>query len=174
MKYLLWIILLALPFFASANIYQISEPDGSTYYTDQPSDSAKPVELDSTGIVQKEPSSSAQVSKKKGKEKDSDEDTKSYTEFKITDPVDKATTQNQPKITVTLGIKPSLFKGDKAAIYLDGKQMAEGEATSFTLDHPDRGQHLLSAKILGPNGETKKESNNVTIFVHYSTVGGGQ
>lgn len=169
----LWIIAMAMPLFASATIYQIKDAQGNIYYTDQPSDRAKPVNLDPTGIAQQEPAPSAKTPKKEEPTKEKQEGAKRYDIFQITEPANQGTIWNQPSINVSMSVTPHLFKGDKVALFLDGKKVAEGETTQFALNHPDRGQHSVQAKILGPNGEVKKETNAITIFVHYGTVNQG-
>jgi hypothetical protein len=169
MNLLLGMILVGLPLFASAAIYQITDAQGNVYFTDQPSPNAKPVDLDSAGMTQTSPPASSVKNIPQNKE--TDEAVKNYQAFSITAPVDQATLWNQPTVAVSVDVKPDLIKGDKIAIFLDGKQVAEGAGTQFNVDHPDRGQRSLVAKILGANGGVKKESSPVTIFVHYGKAG---
>lgn len=173
MKFLLWMILCVFPFSAFAAIYQIKDAQGNVFYTDQPSDQAKPVDLDSTGVVQNEPSSSNKSPTKNEPVKEVDSSAKNYEDFGFSNPTDQATIWNQPVISVSLSLKPNLMKGDKVALFMDGKKLAEGPTTEFSLNHPDRGQHSLQAKVMGPDGQVKKESNSITIFVHYGRVNQG-
>lgn len=170
MKLLLATILFLLPFFALAAIYQTQDAQGNIIYTDQPSDKATPVELDPTNVV-KNPQ--IKTAKKKGSKVEPSDAEKTYTEFKITDPTDQLTIQNQPTIPVVVSVKPDLLKGDKIAIFMDGKQVTSAApGTQFALVHPDRGQHTLQAKLFGAGGQEKMATNSITVFIHYARVGG--
>lgn len=169
MKLFLGTILIVFPFFAFGAIYKIIDANGNVFYTDQPSDNAKPVNLDTASVVP-EPASNSKTGKKNNDIKTADDAVKKYEELKIIEPTDQATLWNQNEVPVVLNIQPELFKGDKVALFLDGKKLIEEATTKFSLNRPERGQHSVQAKILGTGGQVKKESNTVTIFVHYGTV----
>lgn len=173
MKVFIWILCLLIPLLAFAEIYQITDAKGDVYYTDQPSDNAKPVQLDPTVTVV-DPAPSASSPKNKNDNKIEVEGAPiNYTEFSISDPQDQGTIWNQPNIPVLVSINPALAKGDKIAVFLDGKEVPPGPSasTQFSLAHPDRGQHTLQAKLYGPKGEVKKTSALITVFIHYTAAG---
>ncbi len=169
MRYVLMIILLFTSLVCLAAIYFQKDANGNIIYSDTPlTDNAQSINIPSTKHSSTPPVSPPIPSDTAAKK---DIGNKAYTTFFIVSPTDQETIQNQPVITVSINIDPKLQSGDKIQLYVDGKAWGGAEAnTQFTLDHIDRGIHQLYAVLLNQNGITIKQSNNVTLYVHYASV----
>ena len=96
---------------------------------------------------------------------------KPYTKFIMLSPLNQATIQNQPTISVELGIDPPLQKGDMIQIYLDGRMWgAPGNSPYFEFLAPERGTHQISAKLIDEKGAVLKETSSNTVFIHQAHI----
>ena len=68
-------------------------------------------------------------------------------------------------ILVKFDLEPALQQGHGLVVYLDGKQVASGEATVFSLKAVDRGQHSVFAILHNENNDVLKNTNAVKFNV---------
>lgn len=152
-----------------AEIYKTVDKYGNVSYSDIPSANAQQIELSPVTTVSPPTATNATTSSAVVVVNKSVR--KPYTSFVMLSPKDQETIQNQPTITVQTQTDPSLQKGDKIGLLLDGKmQGTPQEGTQFTLVHIDRGAHQLRAVLVDNTGAVIKETPTITIFVHYASV----
>lgn len=171
-KKLLLIILILIPYYAMAAVYQQTISNGTVIYSDVPLDTnAKKINITTENKIS---------TPNTHKEADIKADTKNefviptkkpYTVFTITTPADQATIQNQPSIPVVIDIKPDLQPGDKIQLYIDGKPWGEAIASNqLQLIEIDRGTHQLSASIIDSQQQLLLQSNTITFYNHRASV----
>lgn len=168
MRYFLMLILLFTSLVCLAAIYLQKDTEGNFIYSDTPlAPNAQPINSTqrSSTLPVLEPATPPVTPLQKNTKN------KPYTTFLIISPTNQETIQNQPTITISIHIEPKLQPGDKIQLYIDGKMWGNPEAsTQITLDHIDRGMHQLYATLLNQNGASIKQSNSVTLYVHYASV----
>lgn len=171
MKYILSMILLLAAFVCNAAVYMQVDPNGTATYTDVPSVNAQKVDPNGYGSAQASQSSQQTSNASTPAIVANAEAKKPYTTFLISSPVDQQTFQNQRDITVEIKIQPDLQKGDKIQAFLDGKPVGDAVAsTHLQLKQLDRGTHQINAVLIGDNQANLKQSNSVTVFIHYAST----
>lgn len=114
------------------------------------------------GEAKDKPANSAQA-----KEDDEDAaDTKSveYKRFVVASPEpDEPVRANNGNIMVRLELEPDLQAGHGIVVYLDGKRVANGDATVFSLESVDRGKHSLFAVLHDENDDVLKNTEAVSF-----------
>lgn len=161
MRSLIYMVLVALASAASADVYRSVDEDGNIIYSDTPSEGAEKIELREAQTVESQP----------GTESFEYEPPKSdppprYKEIAITSPQDdEAVRANSGDITIQISINPSLRVGDKLVLFMDGKEVASGRATSISLENVNRGTHTLSARVVGRDGKTLVSSESVKFHL---------
>jgi hypothetical protein len=94
-----------------------------------------------------------------------------YQKLDITAPLDQASIFNGPgEFTVTVNVVPSIMKGDKLQVLLDGKMTGESNGNSVTLTPVDRGTHQVQAQIVDASNKTLISSKTITVFVHRASL----
>jgi hypothetical protein len=176
MRLVLLLSLLIFSLVCSAEIYMSKDKDGNVMYSDTPSQDAKKIVLPESNIpstsTSTPPPPTTTAVEKIVKTTETTAQNVPYTKFVIGVPPDKETITNQPTISVVFLIDPDLQKGDRIQLYLDGAAVqAPAAKTSFDLTNVERGTHQLSAILLDANNNTLKESQTVTIYVHYAHLG---
>ncbi len=173
---ILIILVLVLPGLCYAAIYQYTDAQGNTVYTNKYHADAKPVDLPSLNQLS-EPKG---VVKAPANVKTQEElvvqqvvSKQNYTAFNIVSPSNSQTFQNQRDIGLKFNIKPKLQDGDKIAIYVDGESKAYfvGAQSQVTLNNLPRGEHKIQARLLDANNKVLRISSEITIYVHYAAVG---
>lgn len=173
-KYLIWIVLWLSPVICTAAIYQQTDKNGNTVYSDTPlNHNAEKVILPSISEVR---SSSGQantsVSMIQPQTPFSTKESikKPYIVFSITSPENETTFHNQPVIPVIIKLEPELQKGDKIQLVLDGAPQGPAVAsTTLALLQVNRGTHQLSATLLD-NNQAIKQSNTITLYIHHTSI----
>lgn len=165
MHYLL-LTLLFTSSIASAEVYKTTNPDGSTSYSDVPTEGSEtitPPELTPTPAV-KYPKK--QVAKPVDKDK---KQALPYTSFSISSPTnDETIRDNNGNVRISLDIAPKLQTDFKHSItiLLDGKPIKTGlTSAQAQLNNIDRGMHSITAQIVAKDGKVLKTSSSVTIHM---------
>ncbi len=191
-------IALLLPIACWADVYVHVDANGNTYYSDTPTtQKAKPVALPPLSVtyssqskapaqtttepkVETQSISQPETEKQNGTPEESApaestptlSTSATYKTFAISSPTAEQTFQNQRDITVTLTTDPELQSGDKIQILIDNTKFGAPQAsTSFNFYNLDRGSHTFRAILYNANNEEIKQSNSVTIYIHYAHVG---
>lgn len=146
-----------------AEIYRWVDAQGNVVYGDNPpkASAAKPVNLPLLTVA--DSFTPEQQQREEPAKKDEDE---AYSDFKITAPVaDDAIRSNEGSLTVSLSLKPKLKAGDGIVLYLDSKQVAAGEALSFSLTDVERGEHSVFAVLNDAGGNIIQNTEPVKFSV---------
>lgn len=179
MKQLLIVILLFLCSLSGYSaIYERSNQNGDTVYSDVPASNSQPIHLPRANATISTPSSATPSAStptpSQGFTPTSLPTTerKPYVLFVMTDPADQETFQNQRDIPLKIEVKPSLQPGDTIQLFLDGKPIGEASAdlNQLALHQLDRGEHHISAALMDSNGHLLKKTDPITIFIHYSAI----
>lgn len=95
-----------------------------------------------------------------------------YTSLQIIAPAQDGTIRdNNGTVNITIVLVPFLKSNNQIAIFLDGKQIGEPQATSqFILQNVDRGTHTLLAKVINNKGVILQQSNEVTFHLHRARI----
>jgi len=65
-----------------------------------------------------------------------------------------------------------LQKGDKVQLYLDGNAAGSpAPSLTFNLSSVERGKHEIRAVLLDRNNNMVRQTNTITVFVHYGHLG---
>jgi hypothetical protein len=183
MKTILFISLLIFSLIGSAAIYMQTDKNGQVTYSDTPTPGAQIITLSGTTptpTTASKPAHAATTSAPPTSTTDVQAATREeitprvpYTKFMIDSPVDNQTITNQNTIPVVLLLSPGLQKGDTAQIYVDGTAAGSPAAsTNLELPRIDRGTHQLYAVLLDENNHPLKQSQTITVYIHYAQVGG--
>ncbi len=153
-----------------AGVYKWTDASGRTVFGDSPPDrnKAQSVELpiltvaDSYGKAEKEDHSSDSA-----EEEDEDADDTSAVEYKyfavISPKADSPVRANNGNVMVRLKLEPGLQKGHGIVVYLDGKRVAAGDSTVFSLENVDRGKHSVFAVLHDEDDEVLKNTQAVSF-----------
>lgn len=189
MRYVLLISLFVCSLAHAADVYQQQSKTGGVVYSDVPQSpnatvvQTAPANTAPTTAAPEAPSSASEetpatpsgaatTSAQQGAAQTT-EVHKPYTTLYIASPANEETIQNQPVIYVSVKVEPSLQKGDKIQIFLDGNPWGKSLAsTRFQFTAPDRGTHSISAELIDEQNKILKTSGANTIYVHQAHIGG--
>ncbi len=162
MKQLLLVLCVALASGAAQaqKVYKIIQPDGTVEFTDVPPPDVPAQRIDVPPLNTSEPLAPPSG----GSPQSANGAPTGYREFRITRPADgEAIRDNAGNVNVDLSLEPSLRRGDKIDLYLDGQSIGGGEATGITLADMDRGSHRIKAVVKNADGQVVARSNSVTF-----------
>ena len=176
MKAKLLALLFLLPIsVVAAQGYKIVHPDGSVEFTDQPAKNAQEINLPSAqGYQSSGPSPAASPSPQstttpppstaKGKNGD-------YSQFAIASPhAEETIAGTGGVVSVGVSLSPSLQQGHQIVISLDGREVARGASTSFSVTEVERGAHLVGAAVVDAGGSTLRQADPVTFYVFQPSI----
>lgn len=182
MKFKLFILLLSISTLSFADVYQSIDQNGNISYSDTPSNdqskklSNSEISQSSTVVTTtRAPQPSGTEGNANNNPASNIAENKSvkkpYMQFAIVSPSNEATIQNQPNISVDIKIDPSLQEGDVIQILLDGTPWGAPNATThFEFPQPNRGVHIISAKLIDKNQIVLKQSNAVRVYIHQAHI----
>lgn len=169
MRVIIFPILLLFTSVLSAEVYRWTDANGRTVFGDSPPEqtSAQAVELPTLTVADSYDSGAKQDdSSTVAAAEDEAGDTESveYQRFTVKSPQkDEAVRANNGNVLVKLELEPALQEGHGVVVYLDGKQMASGTATTFSLENIDRGTHSLFAVVHDANDDVLKNTEAVSF-----------
>lgn len=172
MKYLFATLFFFISTTSYAQIYMQQDQSGNVSYSDVPSANSSDV-TPTSGTTSTPPSqANPQQSNTSSTVAEVAEKT-NYTVFNISNLQDQDTIQNNPNIEVDIDIEPALQKGNKIQIVIDGKPVGQPQAnTKIMIGRLERGTHLFSAQLLDSTNVIIKQTNPITVYVHYAHLGG--
>jgi hypothetical protein len=157
---------------AADTVFNWKDAKGVVHYGDSPPESvkARAVDLPELTVVKDygklyKPILTAE---ERGftKEKEKKNKKEIYTKFSILAPKNKqAIRANDGDVTVMLSLKPKLLPEHTLSVFLDGKQMAEGDLRMVNLTNLDRGKHKVYAIIKGKKGKKVSKSKEIVFTV---------
>lgn len=172
MKYIilksLFIPALMFAFTVDAGLYKGLDEEGNTTYSDKPFANAKEITPPPLTVVD--------APKIKPKEEAVEEEVPAeykYTSFSISSPTDQQTIWNEPNLTVSLQLKPSLnaAEGHNIWLLMDGKPLVKNSQNlSLPIGRAERGTHQLQAQIRNKAGKIIKRSHSITVHVKQTVI----
>lgn len=165
MRLLNYILLLCVFAPASADIYRSVDENGNVVFSDTPSEGAEKIEVQEAQTVDS-PDTRPFVY-----EPPESEPAPRYRSVAISSPQDDESIRaNSGNITIRMSVSPSLKRGDKLVLLMDGKEVSAGSSTSVSLENVDRGSHSLQARVVGADGQTWVSSESVTFHLQRHSV----
>ncbi|MEZ5478815.1 MAG: DUF4124 domain-containing protein [Thiolinea sp.] len=175
MRVLLLTFLLLITAAAQAEVFQWRDANGSVVYGDSPPESvtAREVELQPLTIADRydtgEDDNKAAATNTDAEAEQDDEqmaETVNYSRFAVQSPeANEALRSNNGNVLIRLELQPDLQAGHGIAVYMDGKQIANGKATVFSLENVDRGQHSLFAVLYDAEENMIRNTEAVSFTV---------
>lgn len=177
-KLFLIIFVLLLSSSCFANVYQQIDNNGNVTYTDEgarqnTNDITSTTQSQSSNISSSRSTSTATPTSSAVNTEvtTSTMPVKPHTVFDIDSPKNGETLYNQPVISVDIKIEPKLYEGETIQVLLDGKPTsAPQSSTHFEITYLDRGTHQLSALLFNKNKIMIKQTGNITIYVHRTSI----
>lgn len=158
--------LLTVPLYAAETGYRIVHPDGTVEYSDQPAQKAEEIPLQEISTYPGGGTPSSVISQSAGKKNNATRDSEDYTLFTIASPQNNQTLWfDEQGMTVAIHIGPKLVEGDMLAVYIDGKLVATGVATTYQIKDIFRGTHALTASILDSQGVVLRQAGPVVFHM---------
>lgn len=160
---LIGLTLLTAPVLFAGEVYRIISKDGEVTFTDSPPANAKSESVDMPKInIAAPPPATTKNSKD-----EAGADESAYTKASITQPSNNATIPpGQREVVVQIALEPPLQTGHLVQIYVDGRKQGSPSASStFTLSSLDRGEHSVSAEIVGVDKQRKAKTQTITLHV---------
>lgn len=177
---------------ASVQVYKWTDGNGVVHYADQPKQGAKQIQLQPNTVFYTDGGPKLKDTKAKTNATTSTasaqqdvEKRKPYAVFIIKKPRNLQAIPNPVTVNVELAVSPSLQKGDKIRLYVDGKlysqpgsgsdskAITEFTTTTFSLDQAimPRGDHTLQAQIVDDNGKVLRSTEVIKFTVNRVRVG---
>jgi Domain of unknown function (DUF4124) len=195
-KLLIFLIMLPLTVFAA--IYEYNDPQGNLIFSDQPPKNknqqsqrinnlpetstfhmAKQSQKILTENVTPQTSlqaaitkSATEVSKENNNNAAKNLTAKQSTDinFTISTPVNDQNIWNEHEIQVNIVIDPPMSNENKIQILLDGAPYKQpASQLQFILANISRGEHVLQAQLLDPEGKIIKVSESIKFYLHLPT-----
>lgn len=166
-------LLLLLTSVSSAEVYRWVDANGNTVFGDSPPEQSKAQTIElPTLTVADSYDDGAKKTKQTTTAQNSEEEeatssqTIEYKRFAVASPEkNQAVRANNGNVMVRLELEPELQAGHGIVVYLDGKQVANGDATTFSLESVDRGKHSLFAVLHDANDDVLKNTEAVSFDV---------
>jgi len=148
----------------AAQIYRVTQPDGTVEFTDDPppGETAVAVEVPPLNTV-------APLESPRDAFDDSSttEPVKPYESVRITRPTDGESLWGPVgEVNVDLSVEPALKRGDRLDVLMDGEHVGGGSSTSITLTGVVRGTHTLVAVVRSASGKVVGQSKSVSFTKH--------
>jgi hypothetical protein len=96
-----------------------------------------------------------------------------YTEFRIVSPTNKQSIWNNPDVTVSLHLKPTLNNAKKHKIWLllDGEVLVDNSVSDqIPTGRLERGEHKLQAQVRDSKGKLILKTKTIVVYIHYGTA----
>ncbi len=165
-------LILLISLAAHADTYRWVDEDGVVNYSDVYHPGAERVVLGSVQTTQfaSPPPTAAEGS---GTDTEASGTGAAYESVSIQRPQpDETIWNNEGFLDVQISVQPSIQRGHRLALYLDGQPVAgvPAGATSFTIDKVYRGMHTLRAAVRGSGGQELGSSQTVRFYVQQTSV----
>lgn len=186
------LVLLVSPGVAGAQMYKGVSSDGEVVYSDVPfrnseEFSAPPVGVlempdaildkvlsEGTAKAKKEQADKVAAGKAEAKKTEIKRQAKyKYTEFRFVSPTNKQSIWNNPDVTVSLHLKPTLnnVKKHKIWLLLDGEVLVDNSVSHLIpTGRLERGEHKLQAQVRDSKGKLILKTKTIVVYIHYGTA----
>jgi len=164
---------LLLAWTAQATTYVRVEKDGSKTYSDRPLPGGQPVDVQPAQTYSA-PATAAPSNPSLSREQQEVLEAANFQYQCAISPRPDETLQNPESVTIGVQLSPGLRPGDQVKFSLDGTAVPNEEnATSATVQFPDRGSHTASVNVTDRSGKPLC-STSATFFVQRSGVNSPQ
>ncbi len=174
MKFNYWVVglslgLAAITPYTLAAIYQEKNNDGIVF-TDHPTNSNAELLITTPTSVVETVSAQPNSSTNKAEPAPAIKNVP-YTAFNLISPTNGQTLQNQPQLSASFDIQPTLQPGDTIQLYLDGQPWGAPQASpQITMTIPSRGTHTFAAKLMDAKQTVLQQVGPITIYVHQQSA----
>lgn len=157
----------------NAEVYTWKDANGNTVFGDSPPESVGAVEVDLPELTIADSYPSEDDNNRKtttqptaGSEEQEGSETVDYERFAVKSPAKGAAVRaNNGNVMVHFDLQPALQPGHGLVVYMDGKQVANGSATVYSLKAVDRGEHTVFAVLHDQNNDVLKNTQPVRFTV---------
>ena len=133
-------------------VYKTVDEEGNIIFSDQPSADAEKIELKQLQTI-KNPNPPQNVPP--ATQTKSEQPAAFYQAFSVVSPAEgEGYRSNNGALTIQLSLQPSLKRGHKVIIKMDGKTISSGKSLSVNLQNVDRGTHSISAAVVDADNKT--------------------
>lgn len=154
------ILLLALTFPVTAQVFKETGPEGKVIFTDQPSPDAKPVDVPDTNTAKAIPIPGKTPIQPKTEEA-------AYQRLMIIDPQDGSIIPNGPgHFSVQVKLTPALQEDHQIRLLLNGENYQQGQNSQFELRSIPRGRHELKAQVVDEENTVLISSQPTSVQVY--------
>ncbi|MEM7096612.1 MAG: DUF4124 domain-containing protein [Pseudomonadota bacterium] len=165
-------------FAVAAEIYKIVDEDGNVIFTDiPPKENPKSYEIKASSSYAPPPTDiSEDAESRRGANfgptaEDLAVEEINYNSIDFAFPAeDQAIRENSGTVTFSLRIDPALQADHVVRFSVDGQVVQKAPATSFTVEHMDRGTHVVQAQILDGKGMVLASTNPLTFHLQRVSV----
>jgi hypothetical protein len=169
MKQVMLLIMLITSFSASAAIYQWTDEQGITHFSDSENKSAQATEVEVeltppsiTSLTQASAKSNTHISTS-----ENPHDPDKQLTVSITSPSDQATVRNNNgEIQVSAALNTALLYSQKFRLLIDGHTAAEQIDNAFKVEQIPPGSHTLQLQVINNLGKVIASSEIITVYLH--------
>ena len=150
----------------ATEIYVWQDENGVTVYSDKQRPGAKKISLSESKLTIMKKADTSVFAKSNSQTK------KMQYKVQITSPSDQQTIRdNNGTLNIFATVTPSFTPNFKVQLLLNGKVVTPAQhSTVFLLNGVDRGEHTLQVKLLDKDNKGIASSNQVTVFMHRTSV----
>ena len=157
---------------AHAKVYKYINEEGSVVYSDQPHPDAEVLNIKPLHPYKAPSYQIPEKSEKSSSDELSVDASSRYSSVTIDSPEHESNFHGTAgSFSVSVSSNPSLKKGDKYQLLINGKPIGEPTTLSqFNVQNINRGEHTLSVQVLNKQGKSLIKSPSITVFVHRPSV----
>ena len=157
---------LVLSFCVHAEMYKWVDAEGNITYSDRPQPGAEDGDEGATEVTIPPVNTADAIDTSVLRESNKPaQEQNANASIKITRPQhDEAIRQNEGNMSISVSVSPQASK-QTIAIYVDGKEVSRGTATSVVLQNVDRGTHIITADLISAQGKVIKSADPVTFHL---------
>lgn len=148
----------------TATLYKWVDAQGVVHYSDTPHEGAEKIQVSGAQTFHSEPVPATppeQAQTPGSRQKDR------YVSCTIAEPAEDAGLYAPETVEVVVQTQPALQAGDTISAAMDGQSLGSlgGGSTSFRINQPERGQHTITAQVLGADGTVRCTAPPVSFSV---------
>ena len=159
---------------AESEIYRSTDAEGRVIFSDQASESAKPVKIPPTNTMTEVevPALKPVAPLEPGA---GDAIANAYTRLEIIAPANGATViAPNGALSMSVALSPSLQNGHRLQLLIDGMPAGEAVAGEFTVPAVPRGPHVLEVQIIDVQGRLIQSTGTIEVQVVRPGKGGSR
>jgi len=155
----------------SAEIYKYVDKDGNVVFTDKPGKDRKQMHLAPLPTISLPKGEDTEQSSHPKPASSQKAPGPGYSKLVFTSPADNsAFWSGSGSFVISVEANPSLRKGDKFKVALDGRVLGSNTSGAFPVQHVSRGTHTASMSVVNADGQTVQSGPSITFTVHRPSV----